>query len=179
MLKTKNATYKVILIVALICIVAALVESAICVSNAAFGVTMQVVCVCNIAALIYAAFYILAGYNKDNANFYKIFGAIYALAQIVDLAFLGTVNAGYVVMLFAALILAAILVLVFSKDLGKQKSMTICIVLVALTAALTICAASGVLVEVVGMYWVKLVLACLYTLMTFAKYVDKAARGSK
>ena len=61
---------------------------------------------------------------------------------------------------FHAVALAALLALVFVKDLGKSRSLILCAVLLA-----------AKLVDVT--------LAILYCILTSAKYLDKAERGRK
>ena len=179
MLKTKNSTYKAILILSLICIVAGLVLSALSITGNDSNLPQQIACLFNIAALIYAAYYILAGYSKDAAKYYKTYAAIFALAQIASLGAIGANSSSYLATVLGALTLATILVLLFSKDLGKKKSLSLCIALLVLVA-LSFCsslAAVGWSSAFMFPIIVSFVLACILTVMTVAKYVDKAARG--
>ena len=179
MLKTKNSTYKVILILSLICIAAGLVLSALSITGNDSNLPQQIACLFNIAALIYAAYYILAGYSKDAAKYYKTYAAIFALAQVAALSAIGATANSYIGTLLSALTLAAILVLLFSKDLGKQKSMSLCVALLVLVVLSFISALvnEGWISVVMFPIIVRFVLACILTIMTVAKYIDKAARG--
>ena len=178
MFNTKNATYKLILIIALVLIVAALVLTALAIAHDDSNLASQVSCLFKIAALIYAAYYIFAGFSKDAAKYFKTFAAIFALAEIASLANLGMSANSYFATLVATLSLSAILVLLFSKDLGKKKSLMISAALIVFTViSLIMALANAVAIIVWGPLAATVVLACLFFIMTFAKYVDKASRG--
>jgi len=178
MLKTGKGSV-VVSVLALICIAAALVFSFVSVVSTQFGAVQQAAVLLRIAALIYAALYILTGHSKTNAASYKIFGYVFALAQIAGLAAASSRGAAYTSLLLSALILALILILTVSKDLGKSNSLTLCGVLFLLTVLHSVMMIGSFGVSALGGQLVKLLLALLYDLMTVAKYQDKAARGSK
>ena len=182
MLKTKNATYKAILIFNLLCIVAALVLCALSIVDATSNLAQQIACLFQIAALIYAAYYVFAGFTKDAAKYYKTFAAIFALAQIASLSSLSANANSYFGSLLSALTLGLILVLFLSKNLGKKTSLILCGILVVVVVLSLIAAlveggftTGAVIFPIIA----RFVLAALLGIMTFAKYIDKAARGSK
>jgi len=178
MLKTGKGSIFVS-ILALICIVAALGFSVYSVVSTEQTVAVQFATLLNIAALIYAAFYISAGHNKANASYFKSYGYVLAMSQIAIVAAGAAIGASYLSILLGALLLAAIVVLTVSKDLGKANSLLLCAVMIILTLLVTFSLYSTLGMQAVLSSLIKLLLVLLFTFMTFAKYQDKAARGSK
>ena len=73
------------------------------------------------------------------------------------------------------------LILLLGENLGKQKSFILCGLLVALRVALLLntIIQGGALTIFLLNNIVNVDLACLYGIMTFAKYLDKTERGTK
>ena len=79
------------------------------------------------------------------------------------------------------LCLVIILVLLLSENLGKTKSLILCGLFVALRVTLLIYSITiGInpKVFIIGNI-VNIDLACLFGIMTYAKYLDKTERGAK
>jgi len=179
MLKTNNTGRKILVIVALILLVGGLVITALAAVNVG-KLAAQVECLCFFAALIYAAYYILSGYSKNAAKYFKTYCGVFAVAMLAALAANGTESVGYFSTLFSAIAFALVLILMLSKDLGKELSMYACCGLIACLAVVMIFSASaGADTAALGLCLVQLILGLTLTLMTVAKYIDKAARGTK
>ena len=180
MLKTKKPLYKVVVVFNLLCIVFCLVAAALSmfVENAGKAFTLDAVFI--ILAMMAAAYYMLGGYSKNAAKYYKVFAAFAALSGLVTLITTCLNGNGALFVICDAIVFAIILYMTFSLNQGKKRSLSFCgiaVVLrvVGLIAFLVVGNASGV---VVMRYVSYIILACLLGIMTFAKYVDKDARGT-
>ena len=133
----------------------------------------QILC---LFSLIFAASYIAGGYSKDNARFYKNFGIVLLAshAMIVPLCCLRDTTPIFIISL---ILLAVLFILVLSENLGKTVSLTLCAVLV-LCEVISLFVTNDGIIPIFGMI-TKLVTYFMYGVFTYAKYVDKAARGSR
>ena len=133
-------------------------------------------------AIAFAFFYAVYGYKKNVARYYKEFlivlGAsrlVMVIVGIIEAKALG-IGVGVSTVLFAvSFVLAAILA--FVKDLGKTKSL--CAVLAMLV--LDVVNEVILLVKFGDVFSAVIVLAVSFVAVefVFAKYADKAERGSK
>ncbi len=182
MLRTDKPIYKVILILNLLFIVAGIVACVIGIASPyadAYRIISRAV---SIAVLAFGGFYILSGYTKDAAKYYKLFGALYAVKLILKLLS-GIVHAGTPLgIMLGVFSLVFVLVLLLSENLGKQKSLILCGLLVIVGVVVFVISAldakyqtASAVIEGI----VNIDLACLYGIMTYAKYLDKAERGTK
>ena len=178
MLRTDKPIYKVILILNLLFIVAGIVFSIIGFTNANMNTTRIISNIADIACLVFAAFYIFGGYTKSAAKYYKMFGVFLAVRFFISVLS-GSVNSKPTLSIMVATFsLVLILVLLLSENLGKTKSFVLCGLLVIIQLVLLIVGKD----KSVGFIISNLVrqdLACLYGIMTYAKYLDKAERGTK
>ena len=177
MLKTKNSGYKAIVIITLILLIAALVITAL-VAVKEDHLPSQIACLLEFAALIYAAYYILSGYSKNAAKYYKTYGFMIAGAFVFALAAITQATNDYFATLVVAIQLTIVLILTMIKDLGKKKSMGLCYAyLLVAVIGLALSFAGGLIA--IGYAVVELIFAIVMTVMTVAKYIDKTARGTK
>ena len=182
MLRTDKPIYKVILVLNLLFIAVGLVFCVMDICVSADKVCRVVASVLKIVALVFATYYIFKGYEKDAAKYYKSFGICFILAQIASL--IGTIlDDAKMLAIMPAIVLICLLVLVFVKNLGKMVSLILCGILVVLNiisiCSLEIWSAEAAFIALYGTMFSRLVLACLYGIMTYAKYLDKAERGTK
>jgi len=176
MLKTKNTAYNAFVVILIILSIVALILNAAAMVNGEENLPVQICCLFNIAALIYAAYYIFSGFSKDAAKYFKAFGVIFALALVAALA----AADGYLMTLLAALSLSAVIILTFGKDMGKKASFIACGILLVLTVLFYIASlSSNAAFAVRSMTVTGIVLSLLLGVMIYAKYADKAQRGSK
>ena len=180
MLRTDKPIYKVVLLFNLLLILAAVVLSIISMCGEGATATRFISAIVRLFALLFAGFYITLGYRKDAAMYYKIFGIIYIVNSVIELIACLLNTFTVIDIIFIVLSIAGIAVLTFVKDLGKKRSFIICAILVILQIVCT------VLVFLEGDPFVVIInsfmgidLACLLGIMTFAKYLDKAERGTK
>ena len=178
MLRTDKPIYKVILILNLLFIAAGIVFSVIGITNADMNATRIISHVAAIACLAFAGFYILSGYAKNAAKYYKVYGALLAVIFIVSILS-GSVNSGIPLGIMTMILsLVVVLVLLLSENLGKTKSFALCGLLVIFNVVLLIGGQDMSVTSIITKL-VKIDLACLYGIMTYAKYLDKAERGTK
>ena len=180
MLRTDKPIYKVILVFNLLLITAAVVLSIISICSEGATATRILSSAIRLLALLFAGFYIISGYSKNASAYYKIFGIIYALGKVIGI--ISSINHMPTVpeIICDILIIIGILVLTFVKNLGKTASFIICAVLVLLQITLLIIAyvLGNPLIVKINMY-ICIDLACLFGIMTYAKYLDKVEREGK
>ena len=125
--------------------------------------------------------YTLLGYRKNAAKYFKLYGLLYLVSQVavvISAISMATKAITYIICI-AAIVITFILVV--CKDFGKEKSLCLCglLVLVQLIACFVVYTSFGSLIIVMITRAVDLVLACIYGIMTYAKYLDKDERGTK
>ena len=180
MLRTDKPIYKVILVFNLLLIAAAVALSVIGICGEVATAIRIISTVIRLLALLYAGFYILSGYRKDAAKYFKIFGILYLFSTVLGLISCISNTPTVLSVIFYVLSIIAILALAFAKDLGKAKSFVLCGILVALQIALSVSVylqADPAIVKI-NMF-ISMDLACLFGIMTYAKYLDKTERGTK
>ena len=188
MLKTDKTIYKVIIIFNLLCLVAGLLAGVYILISPAQNWVLKISGLISMAAMIAAGYYLVAGYSKAGAKYYKVYTAVFLISQAV--AFVNAVcSTGEVMLgLLEALTLAFILTLLLSKDLGKKTSYWLCglavfctvlemVLVLALPGIAEVLAEAKALAPVVCRLAISVLLSCLLGIMTAAKYLDKAERG--
>lgn len=178
MLRTDKPIYKVILILNLLFIAAGVVFSVIGIANADMNATRIISHITAIASLVFAAFYILSGYRKNAAKYYKVYGALLAIVFLISILSASVNSRGSIGTMVASLSLVLVLVLLLSENLGKAKSLILCGLLVIINVVLLAIGQNATATTVIAKL-VKIDLVCLYGIMTYAKYLDKAERGTK
>ena len=178
MLRTNKPIYKVILIICLLSIIISTYFSCYSIANSKGDLIAQIAHLFNIFALLFAAFYILSGYRKNSAKYYKDFGIFLALSQTAFICKMAE-NGLYTNLVINAIKLIVILVLVLSENLGKTKSLVLSSVLVVsnIINVLGLPANS----DIAHYYGIvtAIIIYFLYFVMTYAKYLDKASRGTE
>lgn len=153
----------------------------------------------SLAACLVGGYYVYDNFSKQGASEYKMFMAISAIVFAASGVYslltpssehILAVNVSIVVSAIAQLGMCACLLYVsFATDLGKQKSTLIANVCLAASVLLVISSIISLVVKAdqihifyeTGMIrnLSKLALAFVVKEMVDAKYIDKAARGSK
>lgn len=131
-------------------------------------------CITKIIALIAALFYFLFGYKKKAAVFYKAFVHSFALS-----CFIATLVSNNIGIFYAAVAVAnfgVICLLAFGKDLGRKQSFILAGIKLALDLLNTIVYAISSHLSV--MMCGTVLLSVLLGITVYAKYTDKAARGT-
>ena len=174
MLRTDKPIYKVILVLNLLFIVAGVASCVISIASQDANITRIICLILAIACLVFAAFYILNGYTKDAAKYYKMYGTFLALKCLADTLSVITNNGMPFGTVIRTLCLVIILVLLLSENLGKTKSLILCGLFVALRVTLLIYSITiGInpKIFIIGNI-VNIDLACLFGIMTYAKYLN-------
>ena len=138
----------------------------------------------NVAALLSALVYLMMGYKKNAAVFYKIFASVFALSQFVAVLSVAKYREDYTGISCYTVLFALLLMLALAEDLGKKKTFITCGVILAvgvLLLALTYFATPQA--SETGTWFMELVLSfsvivmsAVMWLMAVAKYLDKEAR---
>ena len=181
MLKTDKPAYKAILILNLLLLVAGLVLCVFGIASPDANLYSKITRYTAIVVLIFGDFYILRGHGKDSAKYYKLFGAFYALYIITAIVSISTNATKPMIVAYENASLVIVLVLVLSENIGKLKSFILCglLVLINIAVLVTNLITGKYIGIVLSMMFIDIVLACLYGIMTYAKYLDKAERGTK
>ena len=127
-------------------------------------------------ALAWAFLYLLKGYTKSAASYYKLFLA-FLLLQFVANFIMPIVRGDILEIVLHAASILVLLILAFKKDLGGKNSQILFVVLAALQIVITVLAIlnrqSGMIVTNIA----RLLLIGTLGLMLEGKYADKRARG--
>ena len=156
--------------------------------NANALLTDKIFYILYIVGLVSGLIYSLSGYKKDSAKYYKSFMIIYALLSTYSIVskIVNNIAIGMELFHIATTILSVIadiciIVLAFTKDLGKSKSYSLIItnlVIILGSTVLGFIVSEGFinLVEI----WLPLVmLSIIAYIFVCAKFADKEARGAK
>lgn len=178
MLKTNKLLYRIILIFNLIVIAAAAVVCLRVVVSPASNLFFRCSAICALLAIFSAGYYILQGYTKNAAGYYRLFVGLFALALLVDCVFSVVFTEDFEAMLLPGLAFVVVLLSFIGVDLGRTLSLILCgaLVLISVGLLLTVLGQGSAAVELGA---VRIALACLFGVMTYAKYLDKRARGTK
>lgn len=186
MINSEKSLFKTVVIVNLVFIFFCLF------SNAAFLAddtgaerSFNFACIFNIVALLSAMHYIVRGYTKDSAKYYKVFAGLFALSSLVSLLYM-YVDAEDTLFQVAstAVIFGLIIILAVAPNLGKKRSLILCGIAIVIRLAdlivafFTVKESAWPLWMIYMSYFSQLVLAVLLGIMNYAKYLDKAARHS-
>ena len=177
MFKIDNKIYKVIFAISVVCILLALYFNFVLLRNGKQDIGTVIHGILNSISLLYAMFYIVDGYKKDSSRYYKSFGILLAITQSYTLAIVSFINAKTSNLIVIGLELITILFLVLSENLGKNNSLILCLVLIALNGV-SVLMCSGTNASYSNIFC-KFVLSLLYGMLTYAKYLDKESRGAK
>ncbi len=190
MLKLDNALYKVILIFNLILAAASGVGGLYVIVNPGGSSAMTTAAdLCLLIAIFAALYYIFLGYRKNAARYFKFYTVFFAFSALFSSIGAGTHGDALQLIICPALVVVLVGVMTFVPNLGKKNSLLICTLTIIFCAVNLVIGvvdfrggitsgedyAIATLIRVIA----GLVLAVLLTLMTTAKYLDKAERGSK
>lgn len=188
MLKTKNPLYKIVLILILLFIAVGMVGGLNAIAAKQSDIYMRICGICTLPALASAEYYILKGYTKDVSKYYKIFVWLFSLSQLSMLVSASIGSGSVVKIIIAAAAFALLIVAAAVKNLGRGRSLAICTAVFALSAVNMILPlvkdpglfSSGNSSAMISFILAALgaLLACLFCILTYAKYVDKASRGA-
>lgn len=179
MLRTDKPIYKVILTLNLLFIATGVIIN---VTNFDTSNTIRMLYrIVDIVSLLFALFYILYGYVKNAAGYYKIFGYLFVLSKVITTISAFNPPTPVITYVTSAVALISTLVLAFVKDLGKKLSFVLCgaLVLIELINCGLVYSYYGTFAWVIKTRAIDLDIACLYGILTYAKYLDKAERGTK
>ena len=146
------------------------------------GIAMMVGAMCSLAAICASLMYLFYGYKKNASSYFRGFMIAYALSQLAGLVIAGqnAEETGLGILLVGA-VYGPVLVMAIAENLGKKKSYILCGIAVLLQIGVLVGAVlTRGTAEVGGIFlmraYMQLTLAVTMTLMTVAKYEDKAAR---
>ena len=183
-----SKTNKTISVITILLVVIAVV---ICVALLLFGtkkVWNIIAWVFALIAMIPSFIYACNGYRKDVAVYYKAFMGLYSLNALISLISsiattisVGGIYSSYLSAVSHFIVLVGCLILIFAKDFGKQKSMitAFCILAAQLFSFVRMLVKFCDVLNIVLGASMNLIVAIVICLFVYAKYLDKAARGTK
>lgn len=137
-------------------------------------------------AMIPSFFYACNGYRKDFAVYYKAFMGLYSLSALITLAsgLIICVTGNYPSYLSSVsnfIVLIGCVILTFVKNFGKQKSIitAFCILAAQLVSFIRMLVLYINNLNIFLNASMNLVVAIVICLFVYAKYLDKAERGTK
>lgn len=183
-MSNKKGLDLIILIVNLLGVVLAVAAAIFTIARKAENSFLLITALLTILALLAALFYFLKGAGKNAAGFFKLFMSFYALAEFCSIISASglTVNQPAAIAVSAA-IFALLILLAAGTDLGKTKSVLICVGIlvlsvISLAGAIILFGGTPLGLVLTLRAAANLVLAVLTGIMVIAKYVDKTRRGT-
>ena len=153
-------------------------------------VPLMVGALLSMIAMCSSLMYVFYGYKKNVSSYFRGFMFTYALSQLAGIVIAsGSSDGTGLGALLVGAIYGPLLVLALASDLGKKKSLILCAVVVVLQLGVFV----GAVITTPGLIrggtplgtlymmraHMQFTLAVSMTLMTVAKYTDKAIRGTK
>jgi len=120
--------------------------------------------------------YGITGYKKSSSLFFSITVFLYAALAMSNTLLVR--QGPFFLPLLSIISFGTLCVLAFAKDLGKKKSYAFCLINLA-SSVIRIVLYKVVAGTVLGAMFGNLLLAITLCIMIYAKYADKAARGTK
>ena len=180
MLRTDKPIYKVILVLNIALIGACLYALIHGMITTPLSSTISYISlILKIVSLVFALVYMLYGYRKNVNLYYKGLLATITLLQFINVACLVYLGKGSIATVISAVMFGLLLVLTIGNDLGKTKSLVLTSLLFILQAYIAYRSYFvGRSAESITSL-TSLEIICLAGIMTYAKYLDKAERGTK
>lgn len=145
-----------------------------------FGDQLQFLC--NLAAVVFAFMYLIVGCKKEGSSFFKIFMWLLVFKEAAALINMAIYEQDPPIALILILVCyTATAILAVSMNLGKTRSFVFVGILIVVSAICLIYTLIGnELYNGISIYnATRLVLAIISGVFIYAKYEDKASRGSK
>lgn len=149
---------------------------------------VQLCGIVSIIALMAALYYIILGYGKNAAVYFKFYLWLFDFSALLSIIGAGIKMGNTLDLIAASVIFALVLVMAIGKDLGKRNSTIICSVVFALAvlrfAAVAAFDSSLLADSQNGLTYIfrlitTVVMASVMWIMTYAKYADKDSRKTK
>lgn len=180
----ENKKLLAVRIVNIVLIIGVLVLGIMRISNPIFSSTFDKVnIVVDFVALAFGFAYLITGYKKDSAIFYKGFMILFVLSSlfscITDIIAQTIKGSSYITSIFLTFVFFGVIVLAFIQDLGSNVSFVIVGIIIAIDLFLliyTLIAMGDI--NYIAFSASNFVTACTAATMIFAKYIDKAKRGT-
>ena len=132
-----------------------------------------------ILAMVVGILYLVSGYKKSSAKYYKLFFCLMVVALVFRLAVFITNKLSTLMIVGAVATIILAIVLMAGKDLGKNVSYSLLAALVIIEILLKLpLGLSGVSIGQLGGELSMFMLYGTAGFMITAKYIDKALRGS-
>ena len=186
MAKEKKPIYSVLLTICLIVSGLLAAINIVSIVSPETSIWIRISSVLVVLALVAAIIYIAKGYSKDMAWAYFAFLICYIGGLLFSLINSAVLSHNIFSIVIAAIVYGLVIAIAVSKDLGERNSMMFCGIIVLLcvikfvenSAKHSIISpendALGTILSI--RYASQLLLAILLTVITYAKYLDKADR---
>ena len=172
--------------ITILLVVVAAVLAGIVLFSGEYSIMRFISKVISLIAMIPCFVYACKGYKKDVAVYYKAFMGLFALSALITLItdIIDTVAnsyPSYFSTVICAIVLIGYLILAFAKDFGKQKSMitAFCILGAQLISFVRMLVKFGGVTSIILSACLNLIVSIVACLFVYAKYQDKAERGTK
>jgi len=147
------------------------------------GVINQVICVVDIIAYLVAMIYCYLGHDKTLAKMFKLFCGVnlvyYIIALISKINFRYNTTSWIISLVAMAVALCIMAIFLFVPNIGKTRSYI-------LAELLIVCSVVEVFIgfcDINTTYAISMIgrtiMSIIFMIMVYAKYLDKAARGTK
>lgn len=183
-MKKNKVFYIIIMALSVVLVIASFIINVLSLMSKIDNIYLIVTACISIIALLSALYYLSKGHKKDEAIFLKYFTGTIAVAELINLMYVSTIEPYFV--LLCGLSIVGLTVLTVGKDLGVKLSFTICSILLLLKVILLI--VSGIKTENLfgnfntpnNIAFLRMFADFTITLITsiciYAKYIDKAER---
>ena len=135
--------------------------------------------VVRILAMVVGIIYLVSGYKKSSAKYYKLFFCLMMIALIFRLLVFITTEKNTIMIIGAVATIILAIILMIGKNLGRNKSYALLAILIIIEVLLLL--PVGITGISIGQLGGELSMFMLYGtagFMIVAKYLDKGLRGS-
>lgn len=133
----------------------------------------------DVFALALSLMYLVLGYQKGVAKYYKAALFVACANALVATAVSCNEATRYISVISCAICFGLLLFLALGKDNGKKVSLICCFIVIALRTMGLLFNNNGFIDPSTVLIFSQLVLALMVTVITVAKYIDKEERGTK
>lgn len=127
-----------------------------------------------VIALIAGLVYVLKGFSKDQAFYYKLFMILYLASSVFASSYSLSKGAAFVTCVITLAILVLKVVICTGKDLGKTRTWAFSIIILVLSIITCLTSSEDLMFDLT-----LVLLTISVLLMAIEKYIDKGSRNTK
>lgn len=190
MLKTDNPIYQSVLLIDLLLALSGIITSIQVLISAVTPLSMRIGTALAVVGLVVSFYYVIRGFSKKQAWAYKTFAVAFILETAMQVYLVANGGTGSLVFMIPViaytLALCMLVFVIIGKDLGKKGSvgLSIGVCLMSLISIVYVIITNNGTDDLLSKFYVILSLtqfdmSLMLGVLTYAKYVDKEARGTK